>query len=377
MFDKRESVVAEQVRGAVEGLLPALVAEQLAGLVAERLAGLVAEQLPGLVAEQLAAMGIGAPTVREAVPGSEHGTSSWIREACEAFADYENQFLSFEFDPEGPATSSTMRRYHWIATEALAKASRMLDEADETDESEAVYAVIGRGRGALVRLDAVRSGRPVPLEILTAEELEGPPKPERGPHTAERFAWQGVGSADFSFDRPFPQRTTLLLCDGSDYKGEVFIKLMERTEQTVRQVEAHRVEEGLSEVVVVPPEVTHLKVEDYSDVGWTARLIEIYKLPALEDMTRADCGGVYHHTLGDVRATIQCLDSITISFYQFCDCASHCDVSGHRKARIVATIDGEARAEIVLPQESGVLEVSTEDAWSLDLVPEPSAARQG
>jgi len=277
-----------------------------------------------------------------------------------------------DFDPEGSDTSSTMRRYHWIATEALVKAARILDEAGETDESKAVYAAVGRGRDALVRLDAVRNGRPVPLEVLTAEELAGPPRPERDPHVAERFAWEGHDDGDFSLDRPVPHRTVLLRAQSSD-RRPLLIKMMERTEQTVREVDHHRVLFAMSEVVAVPPEVTHLKLAEVLGQDWVVRLLDLDELPVLEDMTRAERGGIYHHTLGDVRVTVQCLDSTGLLFYQLCDCASHCDKREHKQARIVAATSGEARTEVVLPKESGVLEVSTRNAWSIDIAPAPSA----
>jgi hypothetical protein len=338
----------------------------------------VARLLPGLVAEQLAALGVTASAARDAAadqPASRRDkVAPWLREAREAVDDFENQLATIDVGDGGDATSTELGRYHWIATHALEKANRILDEAGRRDQSKAVFAEIGRGREALVRLDALRRGRPVPLEILTQEELAGPPKPDSAVHTAERFAWKGQGGADFYLDRPFPHRTVLLEVEVGGSRW-VDLVMMERTDAVVAERSRQTHWSNGIELVAAAPEITHVKITDAESVPWSVRSVDPQAYPFLEDMTRGEGRRVFRHQLGAVDVTVQCLQGVILTFYELCDCTKSCNKPEHLDGESVAAFSGEARDHCRLPKKQGLLAIEGSGRWSLDITPKASSAR--
>lgn len=148
-----------------------------------------------------------------------------------------------------------MRRYHWIAIDSRDRAVAILATAGRRDKSKDVYAALGRGREALIRLRTLLEGRPIPLQLLSPEELRTPYDAAQSPHTEERFHWKGKGNLEFPLDRPHAERRALI--EAVYGRGYGILREMVRTQDVIRQVNKAFVAEA-PHVQVVQPEVTHL-----------------------------------------------------------------------------------------------------------------------
>jgi hypothetical protein len=312
---------------------------------------IVARLLPGIVAEQLAAMN--GEQVEDAVPPGAARTADWYLDANAAIADFENQLAHIEFSPEGRGVTSDMRRYHWIAIDSRDRAVAILANAGRRDKSKDVYAALGRGREALIRLRALLEGRPIPLQLLSPEELRTPYDAAQSPHTDERFHWKGKGTLEFPIDRPRAERRALI--ESVYGKGSGMLREMVRTQDVIRQVDRAYVSET-PHVQVVQPEVTHLKFDGAADSEWSVRVVDPEQLPELLDLTRGVGHGLYRHRLGHTKVFLQSLKEILVIFYP-------ADLTPER----LADFDGETRTTIELPKAEGVLWVKTKGSWSIEL----------
>ena len=337
----------------------------------------VARLLPGLVAEQLAALGVkGTPAARASAAYCSGRGPMTCRRGIGTHS--RPPTTSRTSSPRPPLTTWPVLEPRAAATagsppKRLEKATRLLGEAGQKDQSKAVFAAIGRGREALARLDALRNGRPVPLEFLTRADLTAPPKPERTVHTAERFVWKGQGEADFSVDRPFPHRTLPAeLKVGS--RGSIHLVMMERTDAVVVEHDTQKYWSGATDFLTVPPEITHFKI-DQGKASWLLRAVDPARYPLLEDKTRGEERQIFRHRLGGVRVTVQCLNGLTIKFHEICDCARTCGRTEHRKTTYVKTFFGEAHNHCYLPKAEGLLVIEGSGRWSLDVSPPAGSAR--
>jgi hypothetical protein len=319
----------------------------------DELEKIVARLLPGIVAEQLAAMNGGQ--IEDAVPPRSARTADWYLDANDAIADFENQLAHIEFSPEGRGVTSDMRRYHWIAIESRDRAVAILADAGRRDKSKDVYAAVGRGREALIRLRALLEGRPVPLQLLTPEELRTPYDAAQSPHTDERFHGQGKGTLEFPLDRPRADRPVLI--ETVYRKGAGYLTSKVRTEDVILQIEETHIDDS-PRVRVVQPEVTHLRFDGQATSQWSVRIVDPEQLPDLLDLTRGVGHGLYRHRLGQTRVYLQSLDRILVTFYP-------ADLTPVR----LAGFSGETRTTIELPKAEGVLWIRTKGRWSIELAP--------
>lgn len=317
----------------------------------DELEKIVARLLPGIVAEQLAAMN--AEQVEDAVPPGAARTADWYLDANDAIADFENQLAHIEFSPEGRGVTSDMRRYHWIAVDSRDRAAAILADAGRRDKSKDVYAAVGRGREALIRLRALLEGRPVPLQLLSPEELRTPNDAAQSPHTDARFHWKGKGTLEFPLDRPRADRRALI--EIIYHKNGGTLREMVRTKDVIKQVGGTYIGE-VPLVDVVQPEVTHLKFDGPVGSEWSVRVVDPEKLPELLDLTRGVGHGLYRHRLGHAKVFLQSLGEILVTFYPADLTPEH-----------VARFDGETRTTIELPKAEGVLWIRTKGSWSIEL----------
>lgn len=326
---------------------------------------IVARLLPGIVAEQLAALNPQPQPVWDDVPGrptvaqpaavaSRDRAPDWYREAGAAAADYANELAHVTFDPEARGVSSDMRRLHWTAVDARDQVMRILADVGRRDKSKDVYAAIGRGREALIRLRAASSGQPVPLQLLTPKELTGAPDVAHSPHTGDRFRWKGTGTSEFLFDRPEPGKPALVEVVG--LQAGLQVRYMRRTLETIRQVDTDIVQGKTPTLRVVSPEVTHLKCDAcFAPTSWTVRVIHPEQLPRLKDTASGSERAVYWYVGGRRKVILQSLDAITLWFY-----------APDLKSRTLAQYGGETRAPVEMPAAAGVLRIQTAGRWSID-----------
>ncbi|WP_157436685.1 hypothetical protein [Actinospica robiniae] len=326
---------------------------------------IVARLLPEIVAEQLAALN--PQPVWDAVPGRPAITAKpaahhdrvpdWYREAGAAAAEYASELTGVEFDPEAREVTSEMRHFHRTAVDARDQAMQILGDAGRRDKSKDVYAAIGRGREALIRLGALRAGRPVPLRLFTPDELTGAPDTSQSPHTGRRFHWKGTGSSEFLFDRPHPGEPALVAVTNS--RAGMELRHMRRTEDTIAQLALNFVGAEQLQVVVVGTSVTHLKCDPmFRDVSWTVHVIDPRRLPALTDKASGSKSAIYRYDGGRRKVVLQSLADITATLYP-----------PDLKPQELASFRGETRATIDLPASPGVLKITTTDRWSIDPAP--------
>ena len=327
---------------------------------------IVARLLPEIVAEQLAALNPqpvwddvpGRPAVTGPSAAPHDRVPDWYREAGAAAADYANELALVEFDPEARDVTSEMRRFHWTAVDARDQAMRILGDAGRRDKSKDVYAAIGRGREALIRLRALRAGRPVPLQLLTPNELTGEPDVSHSPHTGERFRWKGKGDTEFLFDRPAPGKPALVSVTARPTPMRLLH--MRRAEDGIEQVDFDVIDENVPNVVVVGASVTHLKCTAYlGTTSWTVHVIDPERLPVLADRASGSGRAIYRYVGGRRKVVLQSLAQISATLYP-----------PDLKPQELASFRGETRATISLPDSPGVLKITTDDRWSIDPAPE-------
>lgn len=349
------------------------------GNIKRELEEIVARLLPGIVAEQLAALELpgykagsttdsGSPGAAIELPAHSPG---WAREAADALTAFSRQLDWLEFDAQSPDVTSDMRHYYGTAVEARDHAARLLAGAGRRNKSKEVYAAIGRGREALIRLGALRDGRPVPLELLTPEELSGAPHPPLTAYTGDRFRWSGKDSAEFLLDRPAPYQPVPYRV--VSYGGGVYVTLMQRTEQRVAQHDKSWVYEKTIQGIAGPA-ITHVAIQRTSAKKWVFELLDPDRLSPLQDRMRGIGSATFRHEAGAVQAIAQCEQPTIIRFYAECDCLSFCRKPTHLEPSTIKWFDGVTRDEITLPRERGMIEIDTAGRWTIDVTPRQSGA---
>ncbi|MBS2545276.1 hypothetical protein KGQ19_00190 [Catenulispora sp. NL8] len=289
-------------------------------------------------------------------------------EAIIALAEYRRQLDDVPFSPEADGVTSAMRAEHYAAVDAVARAASWIERSGPNRDQE-IYAAIGAGRKALIRLTAMLEHRPIPLPLLTAEELSGYVDAATDVHTGNRFVWEGRGDAEFLLDRPVSGKPVLLevVPLGEDH----LVLNVIHVERTDRKLE-HRFSDtaGLGFVYrkMVGPEVTHLRIT--GDPGWRARVIQPDELPSMERETTGQGRAWFRHTLGAKKVTIQGTEGGSLEFVPDCDCKGICTDYDHRTPKSLTYHSGDFREDMTLPRRTGMLSVSMrpKSVWSVTVL---------
>ncbi|MEV4251799.1 hypothetical protein AB0J52_01380 [Spirillospora sp. NPDC049652] len=221
-----------------------------------------------------------------------------VQESVTAFGE---EVAALEFDSDGPeATPAVLKEYRG-ALEAYRRASAAPTEA-------AALAAIRDGRAAMIRLDARRSGRPVPIDALPP--VVDPSRPPVGAGVGERHLWTGFGEGrtELLIDRPESGRPALVEVDVTG-KGYFDIFPVTRTEDEVKT--------GLYLVLAtgdhhgrhyLPADPTHLRVTAAhleGDKRWAIRILPLSAATALAPEHRGHGDEVLHHQGGPALSTVQ------------------------------------------------------------------------
>lgn len=285
-----------------------------------------------------------------------------------AFAAYLRDIDEAGFDPEAPAATAEQRAAHLAAREAAEKAEHWLARTGDENRAREIHTAIGEGRKALIRLDAMRRGRPVPLAALDEAALTGFVDAAAAPYTEDRFRWAGKGSAEIFLDRPAHGRPALAELRQTGGKGLVSVYQHEKTDRTVRRLSHDLLERPERPVLylVLRPEATHLEFK--GDAAWRATVVDPEGLPETAPVLSGRGPAAFRHRLGALTVTVQGTGDAKFSFYPDCTCDDVCDEEEHWRGRPFAWFDGAFRQDVELRPERGLLIVTTYAAtlWSIE-----------
>jgi hypothetical protein len=311
-----------------------------------------------------------ARLIQTTTSGRDTGRGPARDEAALALAEYQRQLDEDAFQPEGKDVTSAMRAERRAAVDAADRAASWLRKSGRNRDKE-IYAAIGAGRKALIRLTALREHRPVPMPLLTAAELSGYVDVAADVHTEERFRWEGAGDAEILIDRPVFGKPVLVEFAAVGRRfHELHITQVQRTDRILG-------DRGTTELwgprmvfrEMVGPEITHLRITAKS--SWRLRVVPFDELPPLADETTGRGEACFRHTLGDRTVTIQGTVRGAVEFVPDCDCADVCAVYRHKSFDAIGhTGHGDFREDLTLPRENGMLYMKVDDGslWSITVL---------
>ncbi|MEY9871176.1 hypothetical protein ABH931_000641 [Streptacidiphilus sp. MAP12-33] len=204
-----------------------------------------------------------------------------FREQLEGVASAPEQTEQTErAEPAGPAVGEYRE-----AQDALAVAATELAGATE-QRAGLVREAVGRGRAALIRFEAVRSGRPVPLELVSRDELRGTRTERFRNITDERFLYRGRGRGEFLLDPPEAGAPALL---DVTFRGEGPFKLEHVRRTAAGSARRARVDiwrGAYQGTQLVGPDVTHLAVDCAGEDEWSVRVLPLTQARPLTTTAR-------------------------------------------------------------------------------------------
>lgn len=291
-----------------------------------------------------------------------------LQESVTAFGE---ELAALEFDVDGSdATPAVLEEYR----AALAA----YDQAAAARTASDALAALHDGRAAMIRLDARRHGRPVPIDALPTH-LAAPARPKPLTGTGERYVstGQGEGRTEILIDRPEPGRPALLEIDVTGH-GPFYIEPVIRTEDLTKT--------GISLLtallgeyhgrVYLPEDATHLRVTAALGVDrWSIRIAPLSAAPVLTPEHRGHTAEVLRYTGGPALLTIQfqneahCHVSYVCAEDFFpCRCRPPAwpkDTPGDNDW----SASGEGRATLRLPRPGFLLVGGVGDSWYLTTQP--------
>lgn len=295
------------------------------------------------------------------------GTAPERDEAVVAFAAFLREIDETGFDPEAKDATGEQRVAHRAARDAADRAEHWLGRTGEKDRARQIHTAVGEGRKALIRLDALRRGRPVPLAHLDQAELAGFVDAAAAPYTEDRFRWEGRAAGEFLLDRPVPGRPVLVEVRRKSGKTTMRVIQNEKTDRTVRQVEADFMgTDDLSHHLMVKPETTHLALD--GGTPWTVTVVDVQQVPKTGVPLSGRGGAVFRHR-GRSKVTVQGTGSAAFRFYPDCKCGGDgCKVYDHIAGTPIATFNGPFRQDLTLPGGRGTIVMRAQAGvlWSLD-----------
>ncbi|MBC2900107.1 hypothetical protein [Streptomyces cupreus] len=313
--------------------------------------------------------------------------SAAVQESVTVFGE---EAAALEFDASGPdATPAVLKEYRAALT-AYDRASGARTEAD-------ALTALRDGRAAMIRLDARRQGRPVPIDALPPAPEASRPLPLTGTGERHVSTGHGDGRTEVLIDRPEPGRPALLEAEVTG-GGNFIVQTVTRTEELTGTGDS------LLSIIdeyhgrrYLPADATHLRVitdNSSDDHRWSTRIAPLSAATPLAAEHRGHGDEVLHHSGGpalltvqfqtdsgwQVRYLCQCLRG-----WRDCDCRPPAwpkDTPGDWGDGVSGLGDG--RRTLRLPR-SGFLVVHEDyggGSWYLttqpvDIPPQPSRPRRG
>ncbi|MFB7114246.1 hypothetical protein [Streptomyces sp. NPDC056291] len=222
-----------------------------------------------------------------------------VEESVTAFGE---EVAALEFDANGPdATPAVLKEYR-AALAAYDRASAARTEPD-------ALTALRDGRAGMIRLDARRHGRPVPIDALPPAAGAGRPQPLTG--TGERYVYtgHGEGETEVLIDRPEPGRPALVEVDvteGDESEFSFEIEAITRTEDLSKTGDT--LVSALYEYhgrCYLPADATHLLVDSWYGRRWSIRVAPLSAATALDPEHRGHGGDVLRYNGGPAVLTVQ------------------------------------------------------------------------
>lgn len=191
-----------------------------------------------------------------------------VEESVTVFGE---EMAALEFDVNGPDAIPAVLKEYRAALAAYDRASAARTEHD-------ALTALRDGRAAMIRLDARRHGRPVPIDVLPPAAGPGRPQPLTG--TGERHVYTGYGdgTTEVLIDRPEPGRPALVEVDVTG-NGGFEVATVTRTEGgTPTGGRLIWISGEYHGRCYLPADATHLTVTtDYSwnDHRWSIRVVPL------------------------------------------------------------------------------------------------------
>ncbi|MGX1480482.1 UNVERIFIED_CONTAM: hypothetical protein RKD50_009290 [Streptomyces canus] len=200
--------------------------------------------------------------------------SAAVQESVTVFGE---EVAALEFEANGTdATPAVLKEYR-AALEAYDRASAASTEPD-------ALTALRDGRAAMIRLDARRDGRPVPIDALPPAADPGRQRALTG--TCERHVSTGFGDGktEVLIERPEAGRAALLEADVTG-GGNFYLQTVTRTEDvTDTSVSLISVIDEYHGRCYLPADRTHLRVttvNSSSDHRWSTRVVPLSAATAL------------------------------------------------------------------------------------------------
>ncbi|MFE4423428.1 hypothetical protein [Streptomyces sp. NPDC056817] len=299
------------------------------------------------------------------------------------------EVTALELNVNGPNATPTVLKEYRAALAAYDRASAARTQPD-------ALTALRDGRAAMIRLDARRHGRPVPIDALPPAAGPGRPRPLTG--TGERYVYtgKGFGETEVLIDRPEPGRPALVEADVTRGEDETSfkIKAMTRTADLTKTGDTLvSAPYGYHGRRYLPADATHLLVTSWSGRRWSIRVAPLSAATVLAPEHRGHAenevlrynGGpavltvqFERNQIWEVRYVCQCLRSRSA-----CDCRLPAwpeDTPGDNDWSVDAYDLRDGRNTLRLPRP-GFLIIDCVGSWYLTTqlvdIPLPSPPRRG
>ncbi|MFB6963001.1 hypothetical protein ACFCYB_40085 [Streptomyces sp. NPDC056309] len=259
----------------------------------------------GYVVIFLLGLGVGGlyPMLRRRRPAAVELPAA-VQESVTIFGE---ELAALEFDVKGPEATPAILKEYQAALAAYDRAGAARTQPD-------ALTALRDGRAAMIRLDARRHGRPVPIDALPPAADTGRPRPLAD--TGERYVSTGYGdSTDYRdretevlIDRPEPGRPALVEADVTG-QGNFELETVTRTEdltQTSQSLISTIGEYHGSRYL--PADATHLRVttaNSRDNHRWSIRVAPLSAATALAPEHRGHGDEVLRHNGGPALLTVQ------------------------------------------------------------------------
>lgn len=353
----------------------------------------------GYVVSFLLGLGVGGlyPMLRRRRPSTGTHSAGEIPAAVqESVTAFGEEVAASEFDASSSGATPAVLKEYRAMLEAYGRASAARTETD-------ALAALRDGRAAMIRLDARRHGRPVPIDALPPAAA-GPSRSRALTGTGERHVstGSGDGAIEVLIDRPEPGRPALLEADVTG-EGSFRLQTMTRTEDVTHT--GRTLVSSIGEYHGrrhLPADATHLRITTTGwgdDIHWSTRVLPLSAATTLTSEHRGHGDEVLRHNGGPALLTVQFrTDTDTdwsvrylcecLRTWEACDCRPPAWPKGapgipHGWLSDLVTGAGDGRSTLRLPRPGFVTvhEGSGSGSWYLTTqpvdIPPPPPKRQG
>ncbi|MGI5341616.1 hypothetical protein ACQEVS_31545 [Streptomyces sp. CA-181903] len=270
--------------------------------------------MTGYVVSFLLGLGLGGlgPVLRRRRTGAVRPPVA-VQESVTAFGE---EVAALEIEADDTDVSAVVLKEYQAALEAYGRASAARTESD-------ALTALRDGRAAVIRLDARREGRPVPIDALPPAPVPGRPRVLTGTGERHVATGSGGGRTEVLIDRPEPGRPALVEVDVTG-GGNFELKTVTRTEELVRTGQSLIWTSGeYRGRYYLPADVTHLRVttdNSRRNHRWSTRVLPLSAATVLATEHRGHGDEVLRYNGGPALAIVQIQTDAYWSVDYVCQC---------------------------------------------------------